>query len=85
MCKWGTRELVKLHKPDYKGHPVADVDACIAPIVQALNDAGIETAACCCGHNKGFGNIALKDGRELIISPDFALSRKLDKTIHSLF
>ena len=40
MCKWGTdKEVTK-------------VDACIAPLVQMLNDYGIETIACCCGHGK---------------------------------
>lgn len=82
MCKWGTRVLVKLTEPDHKGHPTADIDKCIAPIVQALNDAGIGTVASCCGHNKGFGNIALKDGRELIICPDFETSRKTEKIIN---
>ena len=43
------------------------VDACIAPIVQALNDAGIYTANSCCGHGKSDGSIVLHDGRELII------------------
>lgn len=28
------------------------VDACLAPLVQMLNDYGIETIACCCGHGK---------------------------------
>jgi hypothetical protein len=59
-----------------------DIDKCIAPIVQALNDAEIGTVASCCGHNKGFGNIALKDGRELIICPDFETARKLEKIIY---
>jgi hypothetical protein len=43
------------------------IDACIAPLVQALNDAGLYTANCCCGHGKGPGIIALHDGRALII------------------
>jgi hypothetical protein len=46
----------------YKG-----IDCCIAPIVQALNDAGIYTSGCCCGHGKGDGSILLHDGRELVI------------------
>ena len=43
------------------------VDKCIAPIVQALNDAGIYTAGCCCGHGETDGNIILHDGRLLTI------------------
>lgn len=33
----------------------AKVDACIAPLVQMLNDYGIETLGCCCGHGKEDG------------------------------
>lgn len=47
---------------DYRG-----IDRCIAPIVEALNNAGVYTANCCCGHGKGDGSIALHDGRELVI------------------
>lgn len=44
------------------------VDACIAPLVKALNRAGsIGTVASCCGHGRHPGNIMLADGRELAI------------------
>jgi hypothetical protein len=43
------------------------IDACIAPIVEALNARGILTEASCCGHGKGAGSIVLQDGRELVI------------------
>ena len=43
------------------------IDTCIAPIVKALDDAGIEMAASCCGHNKGHGSIDLVDGRRIVI------------------
>jgi hypothetical protein len=43
------------------------VDACIAPIVDALNNAGILTRQSCCGHGKYDGRIDLQDGRVLII------------------
>ena len=73
MCKWGSDIVLWVPIPaelsytgefrwDYKG-----VDSCIAPIVQALNDAGIYTASCCCGHGKADGSILLHDGREIII------------------
>ena len=45
------------------------VDRCIAPVVQALNDAGIYTSGCCCGHGEREGSILLHDGRELIVRP----------------
>jgi hypothetical protein len=47
------------------------IDPCLAPIVRALNDAGIPTAASCCGHGSGMGNIWLADGRVLAVLPDY--------------
>jgi len=43
------------------------IDQCIADIVKALNDGGIKTKACCCGHGEVPGNIILADGRWLDI------------------
>lgn len=46
-----------------KGRRV-EIDRCIAPIVKALNDAGIETAESCCGHGEVEGHIlAYQDGK----------------------
>lgn len=56
----------------------AGIDACIAPIVKALNDAGLLTVACCCGHSHRPGSIILADGREVIIAPDFETARRID-------
>jgi len=73
VCKWGTDEEVRVFIPadlSYTGKARFDVkkiDKCIAPIVRALNEAGIYTVTSCCGHGKGDGNIHLYDGRELII------------------
>jgi hypothetical protein len=74
MCHWGT--TIKLRVPipgnlSYTGQPrwaIKKIDACIAPIVDALNKGGVLTAACCCGHGKMDGNIHLQDGRILTIS-----------------
>lgn len=43
------------------------VDRCLVPLLRALNDAGIYTSNCCCGHGKSPGSIILHDGRELTI------------------
>jgi len=73
MCKWGTDEEVQVTVPahlSYTGEDRVDtikIDKCIAPIVRALNEAGIRTDQSCCGHGKGNGSILLHDGRELII------------------
>lgn len=41
------------------------IDECIAPIVEALNQAEVFTLASCCGHGNQPGSIVLRDGREL--------------------
>ena len=45
----------------------AKIDACIAPIVKALQKANIDMRGSCCGHGKGEGDIHLQDGRALIV------------------
>lgn len=43
------------------------IDRCIAPIVTALEMAGIYMFGSCCGHGRSDGEILLVDGRTLII------------------
>jgi len=53
LCKFGTDRLVRLCKAkEISGREAVPVDECIAPLVQMLNDYGIETIACCCGHGQ---------------------------------
>ena len=68
MCKWGTHTKVRLMEIDLKGLTKKQnkkrakilgltereelIDSCIAPLVQILNDYGIKTISCCCGHGK---------------------------------
>jgi hypothetical protein len=73
MCDWNNTIAITI---DGK---VIDVDSCLVPLVKALNELGIKTIASCCGHGKQPSNIALKDGRELIIAPDYETGRKIDK------
>lgn len=61
--------------PNEKGY-----DYCIAPLIKALNDSGIETVTSCCGHGKA-GNIALRDGREFIIAKDYETARLFEERI----
>ena len=74
MCEWGTDTELWVAIPANLSHTgefhwdMKGVDACIAPIVQALNQAGIYTASSCCGHGKVPGSILLHDGRILTIS-----------------
>jgi len=73
MCKFGEEVLLLVPIPkelSYTGYFRWDwkgIDKCIAPIVKALNDAGIYTSGCCCGHGKMNGNILLHDGRIITI------------------
>jgi len=48
MCKYGTVKNVTVLRQDN----VAKVDACLAPLVYLLNQYGIQTITCCCGHGK---------------------------------
>lgn len=58
MCEWGkTKRISVLRRPplspfsDDGRYPV-EVDFCIADYVQTMNDRGIVTVSCCCGHGK---------------------------------
>ena len=73
MCKHGTTVPMPIRGK------VQDIDSCIAPIVAALNAGGLITKASCCGHGNRPGNIALDDGRELMILPNFDAAREADK------
>lgn len=55
------------------------IDECIKPLIKALNDGGMETVASCCGHGNTTGRITLKDGREILILPDFETAQEVDK------
>jgi len=77
MCKQGNTVSFTIH--NVKGEPrLIDVDRCIANIVLALNGTGVITVASCCGHGKRPSNIAIADGREIIIAPDYETGRRID-------
>lgn len=77
MCKHGDTVQLLVPTPPHlspTGEILWDmqpVDRCIAPIVEALNAAGIHTWSSCCEHDWGGsdgGQITLHDGRTLGIS-----------------
>ena len=74
MCEWGTTIPIEVTVPaeqSYTGkdrRAVRQIDACIAPIVDALNKLGLRTDVSCCGHGKVPGEIVLHDGRKLTIT-----------------
>lgn len=57
---------------------VRDIDACIAPLVVALNAIGYTTVASCCGHGLRPGNVSLKDGREIVVARCYEEGRLID-------
>lgn len=73
MCKQGTEKNIKLTDGSRKS-----CDECIQPLVQALNDFGLQTTASCCGHQKQKSSIILKDGREIFIIEKFEEARMID-------
>ena len=67
-CASCGRPPMMVELPDDEGQLRAfGIDACIAPLVTALNLAGMTTTASCCGHGLIPGTIGLTDGRVLII------------------
>lgn len=74
MCKWGTDKfifVIRRNHPDSKDgwHRIV-VDACIADYVQKMNDRGIITRGCCCGHGKEPGSV-LVDRESIALMDDY--------------
>jgi len=73
MCEWGNTERVRVLIPadlacdGAEKWKDAEIDACIAPLVRALQQGGINMRGSCCGHGKVLGHIDLADGRGLVI------------------
>ncbi len=70
MCKQGNTVKVEVHHVGEIRLVDVDVDKCIARIIKALNEGGVATEGCCCGHGKVTGHITLTDGRILGIYPN---------------
>ena len=75
MCEWGRTEVVMVRvaadlsatgQPCWKNKAI---DSCIADLVRALQNAGIDMRGSCCGHWKRLGRIELQDGRTLFVVP----------------
>ena len=60
---------------------LSGVDEEIRDLVDVLNKNGYKTVASCSGHGKKDGNIALVDGRELIIVGNFERARRIERLI----
>jgi hypothetical protein len=79
MCKWGKTKTLEIN-----GKP-RGIDSCIYEFVKMLNDNGYKTIASCCGHGKAPADIALVDGREIIIARDFDEARKINELFPKKF
>ncbi len=73
MCAHGTTAPVWVKVPADLSHTgqarwkLAQIDSCIAPLVKALQERGIDMRGSCCGHGKGDGSIELQDGTVIVI------------------
>lgn len=77
-----TREsLMVVIERNEAGTPTVWCDPEIVDLVTALNKGGIRTIASCSGHGQQPGNIALTDGRELIIAASFDEARQIEAKI----
>lgn len=81
MCEWGTTTEVCVKVPADLSHTQEErwaekkIDFCIADLVKALQEGGIDMRASCCGHDKYPGYIILQDGRVLVIESQEWLDR----------
>ena len=58
MCKHGDDIEMEVLGPDGCYHK-RKIDRCIAPLIKELNDRGIMTLHCCCGHGDIQGSILI--------------------------
>lgn len=67
MCNWGDTlpVLVKisadLSATGVECWKIKQIDACIAPIVEALQEAGVDMRSSCCGHGRASSEILLQE------------------------
>lgn len=78
MCEWDGHW--KHQRPITINGKVESIDSCIVPLITALNCAGLQTIASCCGHGNQPVSVILKDDSWLLI-----LDRKMAKEVCSLF
>jgi Helix-turn-helix domain len=90
MCEHGSTVDVDVTVHASHAHEGANtvktkpIDRCIASIVSALEAAGVVMLGSCCGHGEAEGQIALADGRRIIIQPAAEGLRRLrvDHALH---
>lgn len=74
MCEWGTHIRLRVPIRSDLAHDgkfswaERQIDACIAPLVERLNESGLLTANACCGHGKMQPEIIMHDGTSVFPS-----------------
>ena len=88
MCEHGTDIEVNVKITARRSHTGEayfrdmPVDSCLAPIVQALQQGGIDMDGSCCGHGKLEGSIILADGRWLVVlEPELAEEYRVNANV----
>lgn len=92
MCEWNTLSPIYVIRrnneliPD--GRHLVYVDSCIANYVQKMNDLGIITVGCCCGHGKSEPQVLVDlESKELLERLNYSFEEyyidgKLDSLLH---
>jgi hypothetical protein len=84
MCRWGTDATVRLaHPMPISGRTEIAVDACLAPLVQLLNDYGVHTTGCCCGHGRADGQVTYEGSGSLTHYPYEQNGRQYALTVNA--
>lgn len=75
MCEQGSFEMLKVPEYDQNTREYIwseqKIDTCLANLVQILNDGGLFTKSCCCGHGKFKGTLVLQNGKILFIDQSY--------------
>lgn len=79
ITKYELIKLKEIRRIIEQLRPVVDKE--IQSLVNALNKGGCETVASCSGHGRRLGNIALRDGRWILIIENHGEWEKLEKAL----
>jgi hypothetical protein len=75
VCAHGNTKMVKLNKPRPSGRKEVPVDECISEKIQKLNDLGVITYGCCCGHGEGKASCLVDiSSNDLLVEMNYTLS-----------
>ena len=67
MCKHGDTAPVRLNERSFRGGKTVRVDECVASVIQEMQDAGLRTSSCCCGHGAGASLIVWEEDAQAAV------------------